>query len=41
MEHTCKKPNIETDWTVLPRPISSARMTFVSFLQLYDKDDYW
>ena len=31
---TCKKPSMETDWTVFPRPISSAKITFVSFLQL-------
>jgi hypothetical protein len=32
--YTCRKPSIDTDWTVFPRPISSAKMTFVSFLQL-------
>lgn len=32
--HTCRKPSIDTDWTVLPRPISSAKTTFVSFIQL-------
>lgn len=37
---TCKKPSIETDWTVFPRPISSASMTLVSFLQLHRKIKY-
>lgn len=38
MLHTCRNPSTETDWTVLPRPISSARITFVSFLQLCYKE---
>jgi len=36
---TWRKPSMETDWIVFPRPISSASITLVSFLHLWHKSN--